>query len=289
MRSSSSTGTVRWFRPTTTRDMPGGSPWLRPRARRGSGRACRNRAPTANRRLRLERPAARSSSRASDSRSSRVAYSGPSSSPKRRRSQVARAGLRPPVPMVTTRSPWRTTDMRVNEQLAGSSAEFTQIRRASPASNTAWSTAGIAGGGGGEPGAVEVGGAELALGDGEPAGVGPGPHLVADRRARPRAPSAPASSSASILRAAMRPAPTTTQRRPATTRFDRVAGDRRRRRPAHRRARRLAVARSASASAPSRVAVGRRTGSAARSRGRPCAARPRSARSRRSARSSGST
>ena len=55
---------------------------------------------------------------------------------------MARAGLRPPVPMVTTRSPWRTTDIRVNEQLAGSSAEFTQTRRASPASNTARFTAG---------------------------------------------------------------------------------------------------------------------------------------------------
>ena len=55
---------------------------------------------------------------------------------------AARAGLRPFVPIVTTISPRRTTDMRVNEQFAGSSAEFTQIRRASPAANTAWLTVG---------------------------------------------------------------------------------------------------------------------------------------------------
>ena len=62
------------------------------------------------------------------------------------------------------------------------------------------------------------GGVEPPLGDREATGVG---------QARTSSPiagattctSAPAASSASILRAAMRPAPTTTQRRPATTRF----------------------------------------------------------------------
>ena len=87
-------------------------------------------------------PDARSSSRASDKMSSSVAYSGPSSSARRRRSHEARAGLRPPVPIVTTRSPWRTTDISVNEQFSGSSAEFTQMRRSSAAANTAWSTSG---------------------------------------------------------------------------------------------------------------------------------------------------
>ena len=111
----------------------------------------------------LERPAARSSSRASDNTSSSVAYSGPSSSPKRRRSQVARAGLRPPVPIVTTRSPWRTTDMRVNEQLSGSSAEFTQTPPGLAGFEHRAVDGGLAGGGGGEPGAVEVGGRERPL------------------------------------------------------------------------------------------------------------------------------
>ena len=78
MRSRSSTGTVRWFRPTTTRDMPGASPWLRPRAARirssmpESSADCQSGSS-------LERPDARSSSRASDSRSNSVAYSGPNS------------------------------------------------------------------------------------------------------------------------------------------------------------------------------------------------------------------
>ena len=53
--------------------------------------------------------------------------------------------------------------MSVNEQFAGSSAELTQTRRASPASNTARLTVGDVGGGGGEPGAVEVGGRERPL------------------------------------------------------------------------------------------------------------------------------
>ena len=109
----------------------------------------------------------------------------------------ARAGLRPPVPMVTTRSPWRTTDVSVNEQLAGSSAEFTQTRRASPASNTARSTAGTPVAVVASQASSRSAGVELPLGHGEPPGVGPGAHLVADggrdhvhrrrrRRAAPR-------------------------------------------------------------------------------------------------------
>ena len=157
-------GTVRWFSPTTTRDTPAAAPWPRPRGRRGSGRACRNRGP------------------ARQSASSRGTPRGPHLFPGLREQRRAASRTRGPssvaeVPAqpgrpgpgcarrcrsVTTRSPWRTTDISVNEQLAGSSAEFTQTRRASPASNTARSTAGHAGGGDGEPGAVEVGGRRTA-------------------------------------------------------------------------------------------------------------------------------
>ena len=85
-------------------------------------------APIANRRPRWNapRPAALPGPRTAASSS--VSYSGPSSSASRRRSQAASAGLRPPVPTVTTRSPRRTTDISVKEQLAGSSALFTQTR-----------------------------------------------------------------------------------------------------------------------------------------------------------------
>ena len=71
--------------------------------------------------------------------------------------------------------------MSVNEQFAGSSAEFTQIRRASPASKTARLTAGIVGRGDREPGVVEIRGLERPLRHRDAAGVGPGPDLVADR------------------------------------------------------------------------------------------------------------
>ena len=287
IRSSSSSGTVRWFSPTTTRDTPGGAPWLRRRARRGSDRACPNRGPSANQALRVERPAARSSSRASDRMSSRVAYSGPSSSPKRRRSQVARAGLRPPVPIVTTRSPWRTTDRQGERAVGG------VVGRVHP------HPAGLAGVehrpvDAGSPVAVMASqapsrspGANGALVEREPARRRPRPRTSAPTSGATTWTSAPASSRPSILRAAMRPAPTTTQRRPATrgSPGSREIGgpghDRRRRRRA---AARRCVARRG-APGRRRVAVGRRTGSAARWRGRPCAARRRRARSRPSGRS----
>ena len=69
------------------------------RGRRGSGRAMpESKRPSANRRLRwnARRPAALPGPR--ESRSSSVAYSGPSSSVERRRRYAASAGLRPPVP-----------------------------------------------------------------------------------------------------------------------------------------------------------------------------------------------
>ena len=83
--------------------------------------------------------------------------------------------------MDTTISPRRTTDMSVNEQFAGSSAEFTKMRRASPATNTARLTSGSSV-------AVTTSHAPSTssgskpLGEGEPALVGPGPHLGPDFR-----------------------------------------------------------------------------------------------------------
>src|SRR5258708_35147498 len=87
-------------------------------------------------------PPDRSSSRPSDRIPNRVSYSAPISVLRWRFNHVASAGLRPPVPIATTRSPWRTTDISVKEQLAGSSAEFTKSRRSSPARLTAAFTLG---------------------------------------------------------------------------------------------------------------------------------------------------
>ena len=217
-RSRSSTGTVRWFRPTTTRDMRAASPWLRRHDRRGSIRACRNRAPVANLRLRRNvrtpgaLPGPPTGCRAGS------AYSGPSSASKRALSHEASAGLRPPVPIVTTRSPLRTTDIRVNEQFSGSSAELTQTWRSSAAANTAWSTSG----------------SPVAVVASQAPSRSAGSNFRSSSRSLPASAhsrtsgvasgattwtSAPASRSAAIFRAAMRPAPTTTHRRDATTRF----------------------------------------------------------------------
>ena len=151
----------------------------------------------------------------------------------RRRRCAASAGLRPPVPIATTRSARRTTDISVKEQLAGSSALFTQTRRGLARRVHRAVDRGIVGGGEREPRAVEIGGLERALGQhGAPALVRPAAHLVADLRARPPRPRRRASSSGSILRAAMRPAPTTTTRRPRTSRFTGHSGEARVVRPA---------------------------------------------------------
>ena len=148
IRSSSSTGTVRWFRPTTIRDTSGATPWLRPRGRHGSGRGCRNRGHAANRRPRSNARWPADASRASESSSSSCLVLGSDlGRDVVRQERGERRGCGRSVPMVTTRSPWRTTDMSVNEQFAGSSAELTQTRRASPASKTDRSTSGVAGGG----------------------------------------------------------------------------------------------------------------------------------------------
>ena len=82
--------------------------------------------------------------------------------------------------MVTTISPRRTTDMRVNEQFAGSSAELTQIRRASPASNTARFTAGTSVAVMTSQAPSRSAGANGRSSRVSRPGVGPGPDLVAD-------------------------------------------------------------------------------------------------------------
>jgi hypothetical protein len=115
-------------------------------------------------------------------------------------------------------SPRRTTDISVNEQLLGSSAEFTQTRRSSPAWNTARFTAGSS--------------VAVVANQASPRSAGSKPRsrtLIrpASRHARTSSPSrgattvtsAPAARRVSILRAAIRPAPTTTQRRPRTSRL----------------------------------------------------------------------
>ncbi len=85
MRSRSSTGTVRWFRPTTRRDTSSTTPLPRRSDPCARVPRCRRRTRIASRRPRIERPVARNASRASERRSSRVSYSGPISSSSRRR------------------------------------------------------------------------------------------------------------------------------------------------------------------------------------------------------------
>ena len=284
-----STGTVRWLSPTTTRDMPGGSPWLRPRARRGSGRACRNRAPTANRGLHWNapRPAALPglpTTRPTVSRTpARALHS------RRRRSHVARAGLRP-----------AGADRDHEIALAHHRREGERAVR-------------------GVVGRVHP----------DPAGLAGLEHRVVDRRDRRwrwsparrrrgrrartparrrsrrpgvgpgRGPPSPTSGAITWTSAPGREQGVDLAGGDATGAHDDAApagddevrpGSRRWRRPTRvaliaraARPRRCALGRAPAA--PSRVAVGRRTGSAARSRGRPCAARRRAARSRPSARS----
>ena len=232
MRSSSSTGTVRWFRPTTTRDTPGAislASSTRPARIRSSMPESKRRLPIGvlagtpggpqlfpGLRQQVEQglvlgPELLSQSPPQPRGEGRAAPAGADGdhevAPADDRHQRERAvrgvvgGVHPDPPGLA-RLEHRAVDR------------------------------GHAGGGGGEPGAVEVGGLERPLGQ-RPAGRRrPRPAPRRRPRARPRATSAPAASSGSILRAAMRPAPTTTQRRPATTQVHRVPGDGR---PADRR------------------------------------------------------
>ena len=182
IRSSSSTGTVRWFRPTTIRDTSSRAPSPRRRARRGRGPRCPSRTPAANRRLRSNapRPAALPGPRRAGRAASRTQGRSPRSSGRRR--WAASAGLRPPVPIATTRSARRTTDISVNEQLAGSSALLTQTRARLARREHRRVDRRVVGGGEREPGAVEVGGLRTRRSTQRAAArVGPGPHLGADR------------------------------------------------------------------------------------------------------------
>ena len=229
----------------------------------------------------LERPAARSSSRASDSTSNSVAYSGPSSSrqsPPQPRGQgrAAPAGADGDHEIALAHD--RHEGERAVRGVVGgvhpdppglAGLEHRAVDR------------GVAGGGGGEPGVVEVGGRELPLGRAASRPASAQARTSSPTSGATTCTSAPAASRASILRAAMRPAPTTTQRRPATTRLTgypvmagRPTGGSSLIAPQRRRPRRCAT--RSRASAPSPAAAGRRTGSAARSRGRPCAATRRS-------------
>ena len=213
-------GTVRWFSPTTTRDTSATAP--SPRARRPA--RIRSSMPESRARRQsassLERPPARMRFPGlGEQLEQRLVLGAHLVGQPWSRSQAARAGLRPPVPTVTTRSPRRTTDIRVNEQLAGSSAALHP------------DPAGLAGL---EDRPVDRRGrswrrwrARRRRGRRRrrpaprPSG---GPASSHARTSSPSSgattwTSAPAARSASILRAAIRPAPTTTHRRPATRRF----------------------------------------------------------------------
>ena len=130
----------------------------------------------------LERPDARIASRASERSSSRVSYSGPSSSVRNRRRYAASAGLRPPVPTATTRSARRITDIIVKAQFAGSSALLTQTRRRLAGREDRRVDRRVVGRGECEPGAVEVVGTELPLDQLAATGIDPAPHLRSDDR-----------------------------------------------------------------------------------------------------------
>ena len=146
IRSSRSSGTVRWFSPTTTTDTPGGAPWLRRSGHRSGSRSSMS---GVERALPIEalgrttlRPAG--GSRSAASRSSRVSYSGPSSSSRRWPQPAWPApGCGRPVETVTSSGALAQHRAgRVNEQLAGSSALLTQTPAASPSSKTGRLTAG---------------------------------------------------------------------------------------------------------------------------------------------------
>ena len=227
MRSRSSTGTVRWFRPTTTRDTRAASPWLRRRARRGPGRACRNRSAclpigvftgtpggpqlfpglrqhveqcrVLGPELFVEAPpqprGQRGAAAAGADRDHEIALADDRHQGERAVGGVVGASSpRPGGPRPPRTPRGRPRDRRWRWWRA----RRRRGRRARTRARTSVSRP----------------------------GVGPGPHLVADlgrddvRRRRP------AASSGSILRAAMRPAPTTTQRRPRDEEVHRVAGDR---------------------------------------------------------------
>ena len=187
MRSSRSSGTVRWFSPTTTTDTPAGAPLPRPTDLRGSGPASPSRGHSASRAPRWTdpRPGWRRARVASSSRS--VSYSGPSSASRRARSHDDSAGLRP---LGRHRrpcsAPRRTTDGSVNEQLSGSSAPLTHTPARLAVGEHGAVDLGRVGGRDDEP----VAGDLTRLGTAASSNVTGGASardLVADRRARRRA------------------------------------------------------------------------------------------------------
>ena len=167
----------------------------------------------------LERPEARSASRASESRSSRVAYSGPISSSSLRRRWAASAGLRPPVPIATHEI--RTPDDRHQRKRAvggivgAVDPDPPLLRRCEhgPVDGR------IVGGGQREPGTVEVGRFEALGRSPRSAPDRPSP---APRRRSPARPPSPRPHRRGAVRSCGPRCdrhPTTTTRRPRTSRF----------------------------------------------------------------------
>ena len=239
----------------------------------------------------LERPAARSSSRASDSTSSSVAYSGPSSSPRRRRSHVARRGA------AAAGADGDHQIALAHDRREGERAVARGRRPSSPTPAGPRRPRTPRGRPRGRPVAVVASqapsrseGANAPLGEGRGGRRRPRPAPRRPHVRRDDVHVGPGREQGVDLAGGDAPGADHDAAAAGDHEVHRVAGDRG---PAHRTGsshgqhrRRLAVARlAARAPAPGHAAAGRRTGSAARWRGRPCAARRRRARSRPSARS----
>ena len=175
----------------------------------------------------LERPEARSASRASESRSSRVSYSGPISSSRRRRRWAASAGLRPPVPTATTRSAapdHRHQRKRAVGRVVG--AVHPDPAPPRPPRSTAAFTAGSSVAVSASHAPSRSAARNAPLGQRAAARPRPRPAPRHRRRApRPRPRRRPGRAAARSCGRRSDRAPTTTTRRPRTSRFTGIAGE----------------------------------------------------------------
>ena len=129
------------------------------------GRACRNRAPVCQSASSLERPVGPQRFPGLGEQVEQCLVLGPDLVARGAAAARWRApGCGRRCRSLTTRSPRRTTDMSVNEQFAGSSARVHPHPAGLAGLEHRAVDGGIAGGGGREPGAVEVGGRERPLG-----------------------------------------------------------------------------------------------------------------------------
>src|SRR5581483_276657 len=194
-------------------------------------------------------------------------YSWPTTVANSRRTQRATPGARPDVPPATSRSPRRSTAIGRADDASPSDATLTKQQAASAATTTARFTAGssVAATQNQAPATSPASKGRRARAS-RPASAQPA--ISSDGAGATTSTRAPVSRRSPTRRVATRPPPTTRTRRPASDRltgYVAVTGGPRTRRPGRRRP-----------SPPG--AAGRRTGSAARSTGRPCGATPRAAR-----------